>query len=274
MVMKRVPCAVLVLYFTIVFSPTNSSAQSDVQGSKDHPMFSRMPGFYISEYIEKEFESYDFADENGNDLTVEGHFTEITYSLPEGAAPVAKLKILRNFTNAVKELGGGAYEYAGNANFLNVKRDGQEVWAKVYATEDSYTLTIVEKGEVKQEITADWMLEELNRSGHVALYINFDTGKATIREESQGVIDQIIALLKNNVELKIQVQGHTDDVGADEANMKLSEERAQAVMQAIISQGIDKQRLTAAGFGEKKPIADNKTEEGRAKNRRVELVKM
>ena len=207
MVIKRLLCAVLVLYFSVILFSTHCSAQSDVQGSKDHPMFSRMPGFYISDYIEKEFESYDFTDENGNDVTVEGHFTEIPYSLPEGAAPVAPLKILRNFTNAVKKLGGGAYEYAGHVNFLNVKRDGQEVWANIYATEDSYSLTIIQKGEVKQEITADWMLEELNRSGHVALYINFDTGQATIREESQGVIDQIITLLKNNVDLKIQVQG-------------------------------------------------------------------
>lgn len=274
MALTRYCSAALCLMLILILTPFCVGGQTDIAGSKDHPMFSRMPGFYISDYSQKEFASYDFSDENGNDVTVEGQLTEITYSLPDGAQPEATLKIIRNFANAAKKLGGGAYEYTDYTNYLNVRKDGQEVWVKVYATEDSYTLTIVQKGEVKQEITADWMLEELNRSGHVALNINFDTGKATIRPESQSVVDQIVNLLKNNTDLKIQVQGHTDDVGEDEANMKLSEQRAQAVMNAIVSQGIENQRLTAAGFGEKKPIADNKTEDGRAKNRRVELVKM
>lgn len=273
MAIPRYRPAAIVLLMVLILAPSPAHAQTDVAGSKDHPMFSRMPGFYISDYTQKEFASYDFTDEDGNDVSVEGQMTEITYSLPEGSAPAATLKIIRNFTNAARKLGGGAYEYTDHTGYLNVRRDGQEVWVKVYATEDSYTLTIVQKGEVKQEITADWMLEELDRSGHVALYINFDTGKATIRPESQAIVGQIVRLLKGNPDLKIEVQGHTDDVGSDQANLELSEQRAQAVMQAIVAQGIDPQRLTAAGFGEKTPVADNGTEEGKAKNRRVELVK-
>lgn len=73
--------------------------------------------------------------------------------------------------------------------------------------------------------------------------------------------------------LKVEVGGHTDNVGAPEANMKLSDERAKAVMAALVERGVQADRLTAKGFGQTTPVADNRTEDGRAKNRRVELVK-
>ncbi len=112
------------------------------------------------------------------------------------------------------------------------------------------------------------------REGRVALYIQFDTGKATIRAESQPTIDQVVKLMTDNPKLKLRVEGHTDDVGAAKDNQLLSEQRAGAVREALINAGIEATRLSAAGFGESRPIGDNTTEEGRAKNRRVELVKM
>jgi outer membrane protein OmpA-like peptidoglycan-associated protein len=126
---------------------------------------------------------------------------------------------------------------------------------------------------MKQDVTASSMLDALNREGHIALYINFDTGKSTIKPESKPIINQIVEMLKANPDLKISVEGHTDNVGNPKSNQTLSDERAKAVVSAIVAQGIDAKRLNATGYGQDKPIADNKTEEGRAKNRRVELVK-
>ncbi len=79
--------------------------------------------------------------------------------------------------------------------------------------------------------------------------------------------------MKDNPDLKIGVEGHTDNVGDPKKNKILSEDRAKAVVSAIVKQVIDASRLSASGFGHEKPIADNATDEGRAKNRRVELVK-
>jgi outer membrane protein OmpA-like peptidoglycan-associated protein len=117
------------------------------------------------------------------------------------------------------------------------------------------------------------MEDELNKSGFVALYINFETGKADIKPESQAIVDQVADLLKSNDSLNLSVEGHTDNVGTAAFNKTLSENRAKAVMDAIIARGIEKSRLSAKGWGQEKPIGDNDTEEGRAKNRRVEIVK-
>jgi len=117
------------------------------------------------------------------------------------------------------------------------------------------------------------MFDKLNKEGFIALYINFDTGKADIKPESYKIIDQIVQMMKDNPDLKISIEGHTDNVGTAQFNQTLSENRAKAVMNAIIAKGIDKSRLSSKGWGATKPIADNKTEEGRAKNRRVEIVK-
>jgi len=131
----------------------------------------------------------------------------------------------------------------------------------------------VAKEAMKQDVTAGDMFEALSREGHIALYINFDTGKSAIKPESKPIINQIVDMLKSNPQLKINVEGHTDNVGNQKSNKMLSDARAKAVVAEIIVQGIEAGRLTAIGHGQEKPIADNNTEEGRTKNRRVELVK-
>jgi outer membrane protein OmpA-like peptidoglycan-associated protein len=155
-----------------------------------------------------------------------------------------------------------------------VKEDGGEVWAYLWnENADEYGLVIVEKEEMKQEVTASSMLSALETTGRIALYINFDTGKADIQPASMPVIDEVVSLLRNNKQLNVAIEGHTDNVGGAAANQALSEARAKAVMAAIVAKGVGAARLSAAGFGQTKPIDDNATEAGRAKNRRVELVK-
>jgi len=101
--------------------------------------------------------------------------------------------------------------------------------------------------------------------------INFDFDKANIKPEFTPVLDEGVDILKSNPDVKIVIGGHTDSVGTPEYNQKLSERRAQSVLDYFAKKGIDKNRMKAVGYGETKPIADNKTKEGRALNRRVEL---
>ena len=103
--------------------------------------------------------------------------------------------------------------------------------------------------------------------------ITFDVGKAIIKPESMGEINRIVALMNENPDLKFEVQGHTDATGKADSNQKLSEQRAQAIVAKLVEMGISADRLTAVGKGQTSPIADNSTDEGRAKNRRVEFVK-
>ena len=118
------------------------------------------------------------------------------------------------------------------------------------------------------------MLDKLNTDGKIITYgITFDVNKSTLRPESMGTINQIYKLMADNPTLNLEVDGHTDSDGDDASNMKLSQDRADAVRTQLISMGIDGARLTSKGYGETKPIADNSTLEGKAKNRRVEFVK-
>ena len=103
--------------------------------------------------------------------------------------------------------------------------------------------------------------------------INFDVNKAIIKPESMGTLNAIVQILKDNTDLKFEVGGHTDSDGDDAANLKLSQARADAVRSQLMVMGVDAARLSTKGYGETKPISDNKTFEGRANNRRVEFVK-
>jgi outer membrane protein OmpA-like peptidoglycan-associated protein len=101
--------------------------------------------------------------------------------------------------------------------------------------------------------------------------IFFDFDKATLKAESQAEIDKVTDLLTDYPLLRIEIEAHTDDQGSDAYNLKLSEDRAKAVVDALVKEKIDVERLAWKGYGETKPLAPNTTEEGRAKNRRVEF---
>ncbi|TMI94279.1 MAG: OmpA family protein [Bacteroidetes bacterium] len=104
--------------------------------------------------------------------------------------------------------------------------------------------------------------------------INFDYNKAVLKPESMGTLNMILQVLKDNPEIKFEVGGHTDSDGADDYNLKLSQQRADAVKDQLIKMGVEASRLSAKGYGETKPISDDTTLEGKANNRRVEFVKM
>lgn len=108
----------------------------------------------------------------------------------------------------------------------------------------------------------------------VASGIRFDTGKSSLKPESMGVINEIYGLMQQHPELKFSIEGHTDNVGDDASNMKLSSDRAETVMNTLIDMGISADRLSSKGLGESMPMDDNNVPEGRANNRRVEFVKI
>jgi outer membrane protein OmpA-like peptidoglycan-associated protein len=103
--------------------------------------------------------------------------------------------------------------------------------------------------------------------------IQFETNKAVIKPESFGLLDEITAAIRDATQIKkLSIEGHTDDVGADKYNQKLSDQRAASVKAYLVEHGIDAGRLASKGWGESKPVGDNATEEGKEKNRRVEFI--
>lgn len=251
-------------------------AQEDLPGSNDHPLFTRMPDFYIIDYEEKEFDTYEFYDSTGSKIIVEGHKFYIRYKIKEGVRPPSDLQIIRNYTNAIKKIGGTVFEQRYQA-YMKLKKNGMEIWAAVYGeTGETYSLYIVEKGELVQEVEADadYFAKTISLTGHVSVYeIYFDTGKSDVKPESGPALKEIALLLLQNPGLKLYVVGHTDSTGDFGFNLKLSKDRAESVIKVLVSvYGIEASRLTAHGVGPLSPVASNRTEEGWAKNRRVELV--
>ena len=99
----------------------------------------------------------------------------------------------------------------------------------------------------------------------------FDFDKSAIKPEAAAILDRLVAFMNENKDKKVNLSGHTDNVGTDAYNMKLSDRRWMSVQDYVVKKGVDAGRVSGQGFGESKPIADNKTAEGRAKNRRVEI---
>jgi len=248
--------------------------EADAENCKDHPMFSRMKNFIISD-CKTSFDAVEFYMPGSQTKTVEGQVTRIDYSLQEGALRPSVLQVRRNYGNAVKSLGGSVLFDEEIYLTAKVVKNGKEIWVKldVYNDGRNFTLNVLEVEAMVQEVTADAMYNALTKDGFMALYINFDTGKSAIKPESMPIVEQIAALMKAHTDLKLSIEGHTDNVGTAASNKTLSEQRAKAVLDAVVKQGIAANRMTAVGWGQDKPVADNRTEEGKAKNRRVEIVK-
>jgi OmpA-OmpF porin, OOP family len=271
----------IVYFFVGIFflSASAFAQQKDAAGCKDHPLFNRMPDSWISSCKQLDFNAYAFNLGQGKKEQVEGRYWQANYYPQAGlASKPSELQILRNFENAVKKLGGAVVTSERTKETLRLTKDGKDIWIEVWAEfTGKYGLIIVEKQAMAQEIVAnaDVFANDLKSTGHSAVYgIYFDTGKSEVKPESEQAIAEIAKLLKNDAGLKVFVVGHTDAVGSVDSNLKLSMDRADAVVQALIrNHGIAATRLRAYGSGPFAPVASNDTEEGKAKNRRVELVR-
>ena len=254
--------------------------QEDVAGSKDYPGITRMPGYFIYDFNELAFDSFAFTVKQGNgtkDEKVEGHKYYYRYNLKDGATMPSTLQILRNYQNAARTTGGKVLYEGEDSTTIRLAKADKEAWVDVH-TSNIPSGTIIEKEGMKQDITMDAaaLAQGLSDAGEVAIYgIYFDTAKSELKPESDPALDEIAKLLKANPLLKVFIVGHTDMVGDAAANVKLSQARAQAVVTALVTKnGVVATRLTPFGAAPYAPVASNKTEDGRAKNRRVELVEI
>jgi OmpA-OmpF porin, OOP family len=240
---------------------------------------------------------------------VEGklYHNEIKLINPDKSREYSPLEFQRNYENAILALGGKKIsevpltrqiaDEAGGLKVVNknwksaaptstyehasylLRNATSEYWIHVSTSRSNKRgyIVVLEKAIMKQSLgflDASAMKKALEADGRVALYINFDIDKATLRADSQGVVNEINTLMSSNPEMKLSIEGHTDSTGAADHNRTLSAARARSVLGALVGLGIDPTRLSSKGFGPDKPLADNADETGRAKNRRVELVKM
>lgn len=296
--------AVWLLFALSVFTPPAAFAQSDARGSSDHPILSRYPGSIIRFYSQREFDKYPLAlaVEKGRPSGVkdlEGKVTKITYQNPPGRS---SYEIFSNYRDALAKAGyqtlftceaaacgmamywqqlNGLYASGGprEARFLTVRgKSGQSDYTVALSVNTGYAIVhIVEQKAMEGGLvtaSAAELAEGIDRDGHIPVYaIYFDTAKATLKPESKPALEEIAKMLKNKTGLKLHVVGHTDNTGGMAMNMKLSADRAASVVTALSTvHGIAASRLEAHGVGPLAPVATNNTEDGRAKNRRVDLV--
>jgi len=259
--------------------PAMAQPDADAKGCADHPLVTRMANMRIQSCKQSDFEQYMFRTSgNIGNKALEGRFMMVRYTIkPNNQAPSA-LAIHRNFQAALKGIGAKEIWSSPRYTTFQILKDGKEVWVEVdTAWGAGYMLNIVEKAAMVQEVTANAELFKsgLAATGHVEIPgIFFDTGKSVLKPESAAAVAEVAKLLQAEPALKVFVVGHTDNVAALALNMTLSQARAEAVVQALVSQhGIAAARLIGRGAGPLAPVASNDAEDGRAKNRRVELVK-
>lgn len=277
-----------ILFSAAAFVPAvaaQSAPPPDKPGCSDPALFpTRMPGYRIESCETKEYDAVEFWQAKGPRFPVEGRKIFVNYQWPLGKPnTLSGLEIVRNYEAAMTKIGGTIANIVttGPGPFVNGKivKDGKEVWVQVNPRGGSnyYQLTIVEKKGMEQHVVADAAAfgNDLTATGHASVYgIYFDTGKSELKPESAPALEEVKKLLTANATLKLWVVGHTDWVGKLEDNMTLSQARADAVVKALTTTyGIAPGRLRAFGSGPLAPVASNESEDGRGKNRRVELVK-
>lgn len=283
----------------LLFAAGPALAQMDPSEVREHPVVRHYPGALIDSFQEKEFDSVNlvvgYAATPKPKVTrkdVEGHFYKYFY-IHKGN--VSALQVIRNFETALKTAGFTTVVVGKVASLpsMDDARDGSYFGAfqmlkngqpALYVNividpnvgEPVSAVTIVEPQQMEQvyAVDASSLYAGLNADGRVAVYgINFETNKAAIGADSEAVLTQVRELLGAHPELKLKIEGHTDNVGGAATNLTLSQQRAAAVKAWLVRNGIDGMRLTTEGLGDSRPVGGNDTDQGRAKNRRVELVR-
>ena len=276
----KVLCLTLLLIFLAV--------AVQAQETKEHPLIRPFPGSKLDpgakhmNFDEYTFRVTDPQTQKTVKKTVRGKSWKLTYRLYDaqgnwdGSHSIVEYR--ENYKQAAQEKGGEIlYENQGMLTFTLPGDDGSTTWCEVNIWNKSQQdLRIIEEKGFKKSLTFGpaELKAALDKDGKVLLYgILFDVDQASLKPESEKQLQHVLTLLKDYPGLTLEVQGHTDDQGADDYNLELSQHRAETVVAYLGLFGIDTARLTPRGYGESRPVIPNTSEEGRAKNRRVELVK-
>ena len=265
---------ILLLSFALSFPFYFCLGQTkDVPGCKDSPQIARFPGSIISECEDKADNSFTFTDLGATheDKTIEGEYHYLQYNEPAGATPS---QVNRNLVTAFKTAGYTFLKDNGHGQFTVHMG---KTWIEVDVTNgDNYKLHIVTETALTQDVVANAadLSTGITGVGHIVVNgILFDTGKAEVKPESDAALQEVAKLLKGKPSLKVYVVGHTDNVGGLAANIDLSKRRAASVVQSLTAKyGVSAAQLQSFGDGPYAPVASNHSEDGRALNRRVELV--
>lgn len=188
-------------------------------------------------------------------------------------AEVSAVEVQATYLEAFRTAGWTInYSHVGGMTCAHYARRGRDIWARVHGESGrALYLTVIDVGAIA---AASRLRATLERDGHAALYgIYFDVDSDVVRPDSEATLHQILVLLRDSPALRLEIQGHTDDTGTPERNQRLSEARAANVRQWLVTHGVTAARLTSAGYAGRNPVADNRTPQGRALNRRVELAR-
>jgi outer membrane protein OmpA-like peptidoglycan-associated protein len=283
---KAKHCFLLMFLFTLVLGhtlaaqglPPLAKLAPDQPGCVDSKLFPKIPACRIDNCEKKESDRRDIPvgeDERGDAISasMEGPSHSVMYECWTGTTPTS---IVEKAEIALKTAGFDVpYRFADAEATLTARKD--DLWITVEAASRFYTLTeITSVGpDFDSAIDAESIGEMLERYGHVPLNgIQFVPGRQEMVPGSIKILDEVVTLLKDHPTWHVRVEGHTDNVGSKTANLNLSFFRASAVVTWLGTNGIKRARLDPKGLGDTHPIGDNATEAGRAKNRRIEIVKI
>lgn len=269
-----------VLAVTLAVLLTPLPGQAAEKKITEHPVIKPLPEAIKKGGTYRKFDAHEFrikTEEGYQEKEIRGKYWEFKYGTPEDVSP---LYILENYKAAALEKGGTIiYEDGTQVVFTLPTPEGGTLWveANTHGWKTDYTLHIIEEKPFKKALTfgAAQIKHELETKGEVTLYgINFDFNKATLRPGSEKVLLEAVKVLQSLPDIKVEVQGHTCDIGGRAYNLKLSQARAETVKNFLVQHGIEESRLSPKGYGMDLPVASNATEEGRAQNRRVVFKKI
>jgi outer membrane protein OmpA-like peptidoglycan-associated protein len=240
----------------------------------DFPFLKRFPGSKLAETVDDDRPFMVPMEPSGELVQVASGAWLKNY---EGPAHLSGLELVAVYSDALKRAGWTLVEEntaltTGDpyltAHFV---RGTIDIWAHVHMGSDGYSVRVA---DASAERGAKRMKAEIDRACKVPVYgLNFDFDKATLRADSEAALNSILEFLNAYPDLKVELAGHTDNVGKPDYNVKLSDARVNTVRGWLVGKGVKAERLTAKGYGASQPVADNDSPEGRAKNRRVELRK-
>ena len=280
---KCLNCVWITLCVALYFTSTSLFADT-----AEHPVIKPIPKSILDRSSEHKNYTYEFPfyDKKTNSVSykeITGRYGKWSYHIFGKDAQridgiLSAVEIIRKYKEfAIGKGGSILWEKSdgGRLSFAIPDVKGGKIWCHVTARDGYYELDIVEKDivEKKHPSMAEDLKAELDAKGKITVYsILFDFDHHKLKEQSKKPLQEIAELLLTYPSLKIEIQGHTDSLGGDDYNLKLSQKRAEMVRSHLVSLGVEPSRLTAVGYGSFKPIATNKTQEGRAKNRRVVLM--